>query len=155
MALTSTPTITRIKEGTGTLTGRHSSTYTKTVSFPVTTSISSDGYYTGDTINLGAIIPMGTAITGLWYKVSTSQGATLTFAPSLDAQAAFVSAINLTSTSFAPLTVVAGNALAGTADASVKILLAGTTVGCTAATITLCFALAVIDGAAGATTYTT
>lgn len=154
MASTKTPTVTKIKNGTGAVVNKTSTTYTKSISFAVPTSGGADDYYTGDTIDLGAIIPAGTAITGMWYKVSATQGATLTFAPRLDAQTAFVSATNLTSTSFAPLTVVAANALAGSSDASVKIALAGTTVGTTAATITFVFQLSVIDGAAGLTTYT-
>ena len=155
MAATKTPTVKLVKSGTGAVVNKPSTVYTKEVTFTVPTSGGANDYYTGDTIDLGAIIPAGTAITGVWYKVSATQGATLTFAPQLDAGSAFVSAVSLTSTTFAPLTIVAANAVASaTADSSVKLVLAGTTVGTTAATISLVIQLAVLEGLAGQTTYT-
>ena len=152
---TKTPTVTAVKNGTGAVVNKTSSVYTKEVKFAVPTSSGAGDYYTGDTIDLGAVIPAGTAVTGLWYKVSATQGATLTFAAQLDAGSAFVSAVNLTSTTFAPLTIVAANAVASaTADSSLKFVLAGTTVGTTAATISLVIQLATLEGQTGLTTFT-
>lgn len=118
--------------------------YTKTVSIDVPTGGSGSGYYTGDTLNIKNVHPIGTEIIGAWYKVSATQGGTLTFA--------------LTSTSIAKLTVVTGTAGANsinTADNDLNIALAGTTVGTTAATITFTFQYAIIDPATSVySTYT-
>jgi len=139
MAITSTPTVTNVKPAAITATGLNS-IQTKKVTFAVPTSTSSDGYYTGDTISLRNVVPVGCAVTGLWYKVTTTQGATLTFAANLDGQTAFVAATSLTATVPTALTVVPANSFATTGN--INLVLAGTTVGCTAAAITLYMTLA-------------
>lgn len=154
MASTKTPVMTNKRFGTGGLATKPMTVYTKSVSFPVPTSGGADDYYTGDTIALGTQIPAGCQIIGAAYKVSASQGATLTFAIRMDSQSAFVSAQNLTATTMTPLAIVVANTASGASDAAVNIALAGTTVGTTAATITFTFVIAVTDPAASATTYT-
>lgn len=125
--------------------------YTKTVSIDVPTGGSGSGYYTGDTLNIDNVFPIGTEIIGAWYKVSATQGGTLTFALTAGSNAgAFVAAQTLTSTSIAKLTIVPGTAGANsinTADNDLNVVLAGTTVGTTAATITFTFQYAIVDPA--------
>lgn len=134
------------------------SVYTKTISFTVPAGTSTNGYYTGDTLKIPNVFPKNTELIGFWWKTSVTQGATLTLAPSVGAGTAFVSAANLTSTTMVRPTLVPGTASVNTiatAESDLNILLAGTTVGTSAATITLTFMLASIDGAtADYTTYT-
>ena len=152
MAITSTPTVTNYKPAP-VVSNDLNTVQCKKITFAVPTSTSSDGYYTGDTITLKNVVPNGCAVTGLWYKVSTTQGATLTFAANIDGGTAFVAATNLTGTTPTALTVVPANAFsAGAGD--VNLVLAGTTVGCTAATVTFYITLAAFEPTVGLTTFT-
>lgn len=146
------------------------SVMTKTFTIDVPTGGAGSGYYTGDTIRVRNVFPKGTELTGFWWKTSATQGATLTLAPGIytggtDAAlgtlntAAFVSAVNLTSTSLIRPTLVPGTGSVNTitllSDGDLGIVLAGTTVGTTAATITITVQLTVVDTEAAAyTTYT-
>jgi hypothetical protein len=145
------------------------SVMTKTITFDVPTSGSTDGYYTGDTIRLRNIFPKGTELTGFWWKASVTQGA-LTLAPGIYTggtdtalgtlnSAAFVSAVALTQTSMIRPVLVPGtfsvNTITLLSDGDLGIVLAGTTVGTTAATITMTFQFTSVETeAAGYTTYT-
>lgn len=154
---TITPTIKR--NGIGSNQFAPMTVYCKTVSIDVPTGGSGSGYYTGDTLNIKNVHPIGTEIIGAWYKVSATQGATLTFALTAGSNAgAFVAAQNLTATTITKMTVVPGTAgvnSINTADNDLNIVLAGTTVGTTAATITFTFQYAIIDPATSVySTYT-
>lgn len=145
------------------------SVMTKTITFDVPTSGSTDGYYTGDTIRVRNVFPKGTELTGFWWKASASQGA-LTLAPGIYTggtdtalgtlnTAAFVTATTLTATSLIRPTLVPGTASINTicllSDGDLGIVLAGTTVGTTAATITMTFQFTAVDTeAAQYSTYT-
>lgn len=142
------------------------SVMTKTFSIAVPTGTSDNGYYTGDTIRVRNVFPKGTELIGFWWKTSVTQGATLTLAPGIYTggtatsvgtlnTAAFVSAVNLTSTTTIRPTLVPGTASVNTialADGDLGIVLAGTTVGTTAATITFTVMFAVVE--AGDASYT-
>lgn len=136
------------------------SVVTKTISFDVPDGTSGSGYYTGDTIRLRGVFPKNTELIGFWWKASVSQGSTLTLAPGIytggtDSSvgtlntAAFVTATNLTSTSMVRPTLVPGTASVNTlcklSEGDLGIVLAGTTVGTTAATITITVMLASVD----------
>lgn len=150
---TSTPTIVNYKPGV-TVSNDLNSVQCKKITFAVPTSAGAgDGYYTGDTITLKNVIPVGCAVTGLWYKTSVTQGGTLTFAANIDGATAFVSATNLTATTPTALTVVPANAFCS-GNGDVNLVLAGTTVGTTAATITFYITIAAFEPPTGATTYT-
>ena len=125
----------------------------KVIQFTVPTGISGSGYYTGDTLIISKFFEAGTRLLGFYWKTSVSQGATLTLAPNIGGGTAFVSATNLTSTTLVEPTLVTTSALT-TTDADLNIVLAGTTVGTTAATITMSFLLAHVDAQATVTTYT-
>ena len=151
------PTI--AKGGVGGLSTAPVTVYTKSIQITVPTGGPGSGYYTGDTLNIKNVHPIGTEIIGAWYKVSATQGSTLTFALTAGANAgAFVAAQNLTATGITKMTVVPGTAGANsinTADNDLNVVLAGTTVGTTAATITFTFQYAVIDPATSVySTYT-
>lgn len=144
------------------------SVVTKTISFEVPDGASGNGYYTGDTLRIRGVFPKNTELIGFWWKTSVTQGATLTLAPGIytggtDSSvgtlntAAFVTATNLTSTTMTRPTLVPGTASVNTlcklSDGDLGIVLAGTTVGTTAATITVTVMLASVD--AVDSTYTT
>jgi hypothetical protein len=145
------------------------STYTKTITVDVPTGTAGNGYYTGDTIRVRNFFPKGTELIGFWWKASVTQGATLTLAPGIytggtDAAvgtlntAAFVSAVALQSTTTIRPTLVPGTASVNTlcllSDGDLGIVLAGTTVGTTAATITITAMFAAVETeAAQYTTY--
>lgn len=149
---TSTPTVNKFKPGYIPA-NKEDSIFVRKITFAVTTSGGAgDGYYSGDTISLIGVVPDGCAIVGLWYKTSVTQGATLTFAPQLDAGSAFVSAVNLTSTTPAALTLVPANCFVAAGNAgTINLVLAGTTVGTTAATITLYLTIAAFEPPVGQT----
>jgi hypothetical protein len=145
------------------------SVVTKTISFAVPTGTSTNGYYTGDTIRIRNLFPKGTELLGFWWKASVTQGATLTLAPGIYTSgtatsvgtlntAAFVSAVALQATTMIRPTLVPGTASINTlcllTDGDLGIVLAGTTVGTTAATITLTFQYASVEPTAGITTIT-
>jgi len=149
---TSTPAVTNYKPGTSQANDINT-VQCKKITFAVPTSAGSgDGYYTGDTISLKNVVPLGCAITGLWYKTSVTQGATLTFAANIDGGTAFVSATNLTATTPAALTIVPANAFCSGAG-DINLVLAGTTVGTAAATITFYVTIAAFEPPTGVTTY--
>lgn len=151
MAITSTPTVVNYKPAP-TQVNDLNTVQVKKVTFAVPTSTSSDGYYTGDTISLKNVVPAGCAVTGILYKVSVTQGATLTFAANIDGQTAVVAATALTATVPTALTVVPAYSFSSGAG-DVNLVLAGTTVGTTAATITFYLTLAAFEPPTGLTTY--
>ena len=133
---------------------------TKTITFDVPTGTAQNGYYTGDTIRIPGAIPKNCELTGFWWKTSVTQGATLTLAPGIYTgntaaalgtlnTAAFVTAVALQSTTMIRPTLVPGTASVNTlcllSDGDIGIVLAGTTVGTTAATITITLQLVSID----------
>ena len=144
------------------------SVVTTTIQFDVPTGTAANGYYTGDTLRIRGLFPKNTELTGFWWKSSVTQGGTLTLAPGIYTSAtstsvgtlntaAFVTATTLETTTMARPTLVPGTASVNTlcllTDGDLGIVLAGSTVGTTAATITMTFQLVSIDAAAG--TYST
>ena len=123
----------------------------KAIQFTVPTGGAGSGYYTGDTLKIASFIPAGTKILGAYWKATTSQGATLTLKLQ-NGSGDLMTAANLTATSMAEITLT-GNTFTNTEN-DLNIVLAGTTVGMTAATITLSFIMARVDAESTVTTVT-
>lgn len=162
MAVTTTVAIKPVKAASMPANPTVNSVVTKTIQFDVPTGTAINGYYTGDTIRIKDVFPKGSELTGFWWKASVSQGATLTLAPGIYTgntaaalgtlnTAAFVTAATLTATTMVRPTLVPGAASVNTittiSDGDLGIVLAGTTVGTTAATITLTLQYVSVDTA--------